>query len=223
MTPAREAIVLPLLFLTVALAGSVRPGAMLLVQPPSLFALVLAALLTGALVQSGAFDPRRVIHPSRSFLANANGVAILASLFLASSQVFSLLTPSTGLPRIILGVYFLVLMLNTMAASPDRRRILRSLGVTFGSAFILKFVILDALSNPASGRLGRALQLLLEGVTLGALTQQVQHPAAGYVAFATLGMFLVAIWLLPSAAAPGASMTRYFVERTSFDRRLDGS
>jgi hypothetical protein len=201
MTAAREAIVLPVLFLTVALAGGLRPGAPLVLPAPSLFALVLAALLVAALVQSGAFDPWRVMHPSRSVLANGNGVAVLATLFLASAQVFSLVTPESGLPRIILSVYLLVLMLNTIAAGPDRIRVLRSLGVTFAAAFILKFIVLDALSNPASGRLGRALQLLLEGVTLGALTQEVQHAAAGYVAFATLGMFLVSIWLLPARMA----------------------
>jgi hypothetical protein len=201
MTAAREAIVLPCLFLTVALAGGVRPGAAILLRPPSLFALVLATLLVAALVQSGAFDPRRVIHSSRSVLANANGIAILGALFMAGAQAFSLLTPESGLPRMVLSVYFLVLMLNTIAAGPDRARMLRSLGVTFGAAFLLKFVLLDALSNPAAGRAGRALQLLFEGVTLGAVTQEVEHPAAGYVAFATIALLLVAIWLLPSAVA----------------------
>ena len=203
MTPAREAIVLPGLFLTVALAGGVRPGAPLVLPPPSLFALVLAALLVAALVMSGAFDPRRVMNPSRSGLANANGAAVLAALFLASAQVFALLTPDSGLPRIILSVYLLVLMLNTIAAGPDRVRVLRSLGVTFGAAFILKFIVLDALSDPATSRLGRALQLLLDGVTLGVVTQAAQHPAAGYIAFATLLMFLVAIWMLPGRLTAG--------------------
>jgi len=202
MTPAREAIVLPVLFLTVALAGGLRLGAPLVLPPPSLVALVLAALLVAALVQSGAFDPRRVMNPSRSALANANGAAVLAALFVASAQIFSLLTPESGLPRIVLSVYLLVLMLNTIAAGPDRVRVLRSLGVTFAAAFILKFIVLDALSNPAAGRLGRALQLLLEGVTLGVLTQNVLHPAAGYLAFATLVMFLVSIWMLPGRDLP---------------------
>jgi hypothetical protein len=201
MTARREAIVLPLLFLTVALAGGVRPGAAIALRPPPVFALVLATLLIAALVQSGAFDPRRVLHASRGSLANANGVTILVSLFVAAAQVFSLLTPESGLPRIVLGVYFLVLMLNTIAAGPDRVSVLRSLGVTFGAAFILKFVVLDALSDGAASRLGRALQLLLEGVTLGVVTQEPQHAAAGYLAFATGAAFLIAVWLLPARTA----------------------
>ena len=197
MTAGREAIVLPVLLLTVSLVGGLRPGGVSLFPVPSLFALILALLLTGALVQSGAFDPRRVLHGSRGALANANGVVVLVAVFLASAQVFSLLMPDSGLPRIILSIYFLLLMLNTIAAGPDGAHVLRSLGVTFGAAFVLKFVVLDALSDPAASRLGRALQLLLEGVTLGAVTQEALHPAAGYLAFTTLVLFLIAIWLLP--------------------------
>lgn len=201
MTPAREAILLPLLLLTVALVGGVRPGADVTVPPPSLFALVLAVLLMGVLVQSGAYDPGRLVNGSRSMLANANGVVLLAVLFLAGAQVFSMLTPDTGLPRLVLSVYFLVLMLNTLAAAPDRVRVLRSLGVTFGAAFILKYVVLAALSDPAGSRLGRALQLLFEGITLGTVSQDVRPAAAGYLAFATVCLFLLAIWMLPPRVA----------------------
>jgi hypothetical protein len=201
MTAAREAIVLPSLFLTVVLAAGVRLGTPLVLAPPSLYTLVLAVLLASLLVQSGALDPLRLMGSSRSALANANGMVLLGALFLASAQVFTMLTPESGLPRIIMSLYFLVLMFQTMAAGPDRMRLLRSLGVTFGVAFTLKFVVLNALADPASGRLGRTLQMLLEGVTLGALTQDVQHRAAGYIAFVTVGMFLLSVWMLPARMA----------------------
>ena len=197
MTALREAIVLPALLLTVALLGSVRPGGALLLVPPTLFALVLAMLLLAAIVQSGAFDPTRVMNSERPALANANGAVVLLSVFVAAAQVFSLLTPESGLPRLVLSVYFLVLMLNTIAAAPDGTRVLRSLGVTFGAAFLLKYVVLDALADPAASRLGRALQLLLEGMTLGTVTQEAQPASAGYLAFATVVLFLVGLWLLP--------------------------
>jgi hypothetical protein len=199
MTAAREAIHLPVLFLTVTLLGGLRPGAAVMLAPPSLFALVLAVLVIGVLVQSGALAPLRVMNASRPALANLNGGVLLAALLVASAQMFSLLTPDAGLPRVLFSVYFLVLLINTMAASPDRVRVLRSLAVTFGAAFVLKFIVLDALSDPAGGRLTRVLQILFEGVTLGALTQDAQHPAAGYVAFAAVALFLVALSLLPSA------------------------
>lgn len=205
MTAAREAIYLPVLFLTVALLAGVRPGAALVLAPPSLFALVLAALLAVVLVRSGTVSPLRVMNASRRPLANMNGFMVLATLFLSSAQVFSLLTPDAGLPRILFSVYFLVQMLTTMAASPDRVRVLRSLAVIFGAAFVLNFVVLDAVSDPAGGRLTRMLQLLFEGVTFGTLTQEVHPPAAGYLAFVTIGLFLSGVSLLP--AGGGAQRT----------------
>lgn len=200
MTPAREAIVLPVLFLTVALAAGVRPGAALVVEPPSLFALVLAVLLVSVLVQSGTLDPLRLVNSSRSALANGNGIAVLGALFLASAQIFSLLTAASGIPRLVMSFYFFVLMFQTLAAAPDRVRLLRSLAVTFGAVFVLKFVVLDALADPANGRMGRAMQILLEGVTLGTLTQEPQHPAEGYIAFVTVATFLIGVWMLPPSA-----------------------
>ena len=205
MTAARESLYLPGLFLTVALLAGVRPGAPLVLAPPSLFALVLGVLLAVVLVRSGALDPLRVMHSSREALANMNGFTVLATLFLSSAQIFSLLTPDAGLPRILFSVYFLTQMLTTMAASPDRVRALRSLAVIFGAAFVLKFIVLDALSDPAGGRLARVLQLLFEGVTFGTLTQDVHHPAAGYLAFVTIGLFLIGVSLLP--AGSGAART----------------
>ena len=57
----------------------------------------------------------------------------------------------------------LVLLLNTTAAAPDHVRLLRSLAITFGALFILKFVVLSELSAPGSSRLKGVLQAMLEG------------------------------------------------------------
>ena len=203
MTAAREAIVLPGLLLTTTLLAAIRPGTSIVYEPPSLFALVLAVLLLGVLVQGGVLPVRHVVAPSRRTLANANGLVLVAALFLASAQSFALLTPAAGVPRVLFSVYFLVLMLNTLAAAPVRAAVLRSLAVTFGAAFILKFIVLDALSDPAGGRLARMIQVLFEGVTLGTLTQELQHPAAGYLAFAAIGLFLIALAMLPREAVSG--------------------
>jgi hypothetical protein len=205
MTPAREALYLPVLFLTVTLLAGLRPAGPVVLLPPSLFALVLAVLLLGALIQSGALAPLRVMNTSRPALANVSGFVLLATLFLASAQVFSLLTPDAGLPRVLFSVYFLVLMMNTLAAAPDPIRVLRSLAVTLGAALVLKFVVLEALSDPAGGRLARVVQLLFDGVTLGSLTQTAHHRAGGYIAFATLALFLISLSLLPARGREGVS------------------
>ena len=197
MTAVREALVLPGLLLTVVLLGGMRLTDHLAFVPPPLFALVLAVLLLGTLIRSGALAPERLVHAARPPLAAANGGLALVALFLASAQVFHLVTPDSGLPRLAFDVFFLVLLLNTWASAPDRTRLLRSLMVIFGSAFVFKFILLAAISDPSGGRLHRMMQVLLDGVTLGTLTQQPFHPALGYLALLTLALFLAAVALLP--------------------------
>ena len=50
-------------------------------------------------------------------------------MFFASAQAFNLTTPEAGLPRLLCNVFLLILLVNTLAASPDRVRVLRSLMV----------------------------------------------------------------------------------------------
>ena len=206
MTAAREAAQLPLLFLTVLLAGGVQIGERIAVRPPSLFGLVLAVLLIGLLVRSGALSPERLLHTSRSRLANLNGLTALVAAMLGSAQAFTLVTPEFGLPRWLVSMFLLVLLLNTLAAAPDRRRVLRSLLVILGSTFTLKFVVLSALSDPAGGRTARVLQVLFEGATLGAISQEPIPPAESYLAFATLSIFLVGTALLPGLEPPARAI-----------------
>ncbi|HKY21404.1 MAG TPA: hypothetical protein VJM31_09310 [Vicinamibacterales bacterium] len=198
MRAVTEAVYLPLIFLTVALLGGLRMTDSVALVPPPLFALVLGVLLFGVLVRGRVLAPDRLMNASRSGLQNLNGFIVILVTFLASTQVFNLMTPESGLPFLSFNVLFLVLLLNTLAGSPDRVSVLRSLAVIVGSAFTLKFIVLAALSDPGGGALKRMLLALLEGVTLGTLTQAPMHPAAGYVAFATLVLFLVGLAMLPS-------------------------
>jgi hypothetical protein len=195
----REAFVLPIVFLTVVLLGGVRVAERIALVPPSLFAFVLATLLVGVLVRCGALAPDRLMNAARPGVANVNGLMVLIAAFLASAQAFSVVTPESGLPRVLFSVLFLVLLVNTLAAAPDRSRVLRSFGVIFGSAFILKFIVLASLSDPDGGRTKRVVLALLEGVTLGTLSQEAVHPVTGYLAFFTLILFLAGLAFLPAA------------------------
>jgi hypothetical protein len=203
MTAPREAIVLPLTFLTVVLLGGVRIAERVTLVAPPPFALVLAMLLFGALVTSGVLAPQRLMDQSRSSVENMNGLVVLLAVFAASAQAFNAATPVSGLPRVLFHILFLVLLLNTLAASAGRLHLLRSLLVIFGSAFTLKFVVLAGLSDPAGGQLSRVLQAIFEGVTLGMVTQGALHPATAYLAFFALVLFLFGLMMLPpSVAAP---------------------
>ena len=213
MTATREAIVLPSIFLTVALCAGARMGQSLVLVPPSLFALILGVLLIRLLIQSGTLRPDQLLSPERSSLANINGAIVFLTVWLAGAQIFAMLIPENGLPRLVFSLFFLILLLNTAAAGPDRRRLLQSLAVTFGSVFVLKFVVLAALSEPGTGWLKRVLLAMVEGITLGTLTQDVLHPASGYIALLALGLFLIGIFLLPFRVPP---------ERTALQQLTSG-
>ena len=202
MTAIREAVVLPLIFLTVTLLGGVRLGTGVALAPPSLFTLVLATMLIAALVRSGALAPDRLLHGSRPILANTNGATVLATLFAAAAQLLGMLTPHSGLPLFFVSVFLFVLLLNTLVAQPDRVRLLRSLAVILGSALVLKFVVLASLSGPSGSRTARVLVALFDAATFGTIAQEPQSPGGGYLAFVATGLFLVGAAALP-AARPG--------------------
>jgi len=197
MNRTLEVFSLPLLFLTVTLLGGLRVDARVVFAPPPLSALVLAMLLIAALVRCGAVAPERLLNGQRPALANVTGAVVLVTLFAAAVQAFNLVIPEAGLPRIAVIVFLFLLLLNTIAASADRTHVLRSTAVIVGSTFVLKFIVLAALSDTAGGWLKRVLLASLEGVTLGTLTQPRLAPVTGYVAFAALAMFLAGLALLP--------------------------
>jgi hypothetical protein len=199
MSAAREAVVLPLIFLTVTLLAGLQIGPSVALVPPSLFSLVLGTMLLTALVRAGALAPVRLLHGSRSVLANANGMVVLATLFAAAAQVLGMLTPRSGLPLFFVDVFLFVLLLNTLVAQPDRVRLLRSLAVILGSALVLKFVVLASLSSPAGGRTARVLAALFDAATFGTIAQEPQAPGAGYAAFFAVGLFLIGVSALPPA------------------------
>jgi len=96
-------------------------------------------------------------------------------------------------------VFLLALLVNTLVARPDRVRLLRSIAVILGSGLIVKFVILAGLSQPSSSTTARVLIALFDAATFGAIAQEPQPAAAGYLAFAACALLLAATALLPAA------------------------
>lgn len=210
LPPFREAFVLPALFLTVAFAGGFRlsPEGAVQLLPPSLMTLVLAVLLLGVMARSRLLFPELLVGEERTALENACGGAVLLALFLGSAQLFNCLTPDAGLLRVLVVVFFFFLLWNTMAAQPDRLRLLRSLLVVFGGAFILKYVMLAALYEPEGGMLKRVLTTVLEGVSLGSLEHRPDAPAVGYVAFFSIGLYFIGLVMLPRPRVTALAVRR---------------
>jgi hypothetical protein len=194
-----EACVLPAVFLTVILIGALRPGVAAPLVPPTPAALLAAVVLLALLVRSGAVVPERLMHASRGALANTNGLIVLVTLFVASAEIVTLLVPDNGVPALIGWTVLTSLLAQALVIGPDRVRLLRGLLVTFGAAFVLKFILLAAISSPAESRVGRALQILFEGATLGTISQRPPHPLDAYLAFATIGLYLFGVAWLPAA------------------------
>lgn len=196
----RESFTLPLLFLSVAAAGGFRmPAAATGMQflPPPVMALVLAVLLMGVMVRAGLLAPTVLVNDDRTGFENASGAAVLGALFLGSAQVIQCLAPESGLLHLLYYTFMTVLLWNTLAAAPDRMRLLHSLFVIFGSAFLLKYVALASLYDPEGGVMRRVVTTLLEGVALGTLQHAPFAPVTGYVAFFVVLVYLVALTLLP--------------------------
>lgn len=197
MTPLREAYGLPLTFLTVVLIGGIRLTTPVAIVPPTLFSLVLGTILLAVFVQSGVVDLAALVHPARPALANVNGVLALIALFVAGAQVISRLTPEAGAPALGVSVLFFVTLLQLAAGALDRERCLRVWAVTLLAAFVVKFVVLAALAGPSDRALARALQALVDGLTFGSLSAPVERAAAGYLAFAMIGIYFFGLILLP--------------------------
>jgi hypothetical protein len=196
MTVVRESFVLPGIFLTVALLGGLRIAQNVRLMPPSLMTMVLALLLLGCLVRSRALIPEHFLNSRRTAPENLSGLAVLLSLFVASAQVFNLISPESGLLYLVFSTFFLVQLLTTLAAVRARIPLLQALLILLGSAFLIRFVALEGLYSPDGGMLQRVLIVLMEGASLGSLDYQPHAPVTGYVAFATLALFMTGLFLL---------------------------
>jgi len=211
--------VLPLLLLVVAAGGGFRSGVTdgaWRFLPPTPMTLVLGLLLVGVLVRTGVLAPWRLLGPHRTSLANANGALLLGILLVASAQVFTALSPEAGLFQVLASVFFLLMLLNTLAAQPTRTRAMQSLGVVLLAAFVLKYVVLDALYAPEGSLARRVVTTLLEGVSLGALGYTSHGTATAYVAFVVVLAYLFALVLLPGEGPWDTSIT----VTTASDARL---
>jgi hypothetical protein len=190
---------LPFVFLTVALLGGLRVGSedhAFIFLPPPLITLVLAVLLMLLFVRGSLIELRLWIAGNHPPLANVSHIWILLTLFFASAQAFNSVLPERGLLHWLFSFFFLWTLWNNQFSSFDARRLLRSLAVLFGTAFVLKHLLLASLYAPDGGWLKRAAGLLAQGVTLGALDAPAFAPATGYISFFTLGLYIAGLMLL---------------------------
>jgi hypothetical protein len=189
-------ILLPLLFLTVALLGGLRISteghAFVFVAPP-LVTLLLAVLLMLLFVRGRLVEFNRWVAGDREPLTNISHVWMLLTLFFASAQAFNSVLPERGLLHWLFSFFFLWTLWNNQFSSFDPRRLLRSLTVLFGTAFVLKHVLLSSLYSPDGGWLKKLAGTLLQGASLGTLDAPAFAPATGYISFFTLALYVAGL------------------------------
>src|SRR6266498_2323469 len=191
-------ILLPLLFLTVTLLGGLRISAahaFIFVSPP-LVTLVLAVLLMLLFVRGRLVELNRWVASDRPPLTNISHGWMLLTLFFASAQALNYVLPERVLLHWLFSFFFLWTLWNNQFSSFDARRLLRSLKVLFGTAFVLKHILLASLYSPEGGWLKQVAAALLQGASLGTLDAPASAPATGYISFFTLALYVAGLLLL---------------------------
>ena len=192
-------VVLPFLFLTVALLGGLRIGAengtFIFIAPP-LVTLLLATLLMLLLVRGGLLRLHQWVGSDFPPFTNVAHIWMFITVFFASAQAFNSVLPERGLLHWLFSFFFLWTLWNNQFSSFDARRLLRSLAILFGTAFVLKHMLLASLYSPDGSWLKRVAGTLLQGVALGTLDAPAFAAVTGYIAFFTLALYVAGLILL---------------------------
>lgn len=200
-------VVLPTIFLTVAMLGGLRVSAetrgFVFLAPP-LITLILAVLLMALFVRAGALNLRAWVSSRQPTLTNISHLLTLLAVFFASAQAFNSVLPESGLFHWLFSFFFLWTLWNNQFSEFDPRRLLRSLVVLFGTAFALKHLLLAGFYGPDQGWLKKIAGLFLEGISLGTIDVPAFTPATGYISFFALALYVAGLALLaPAPDEPG--------------------
>lgn len=202
-------VVLPMLFLTVALLGGLRVDAenrTFIFIVPALVTLFLGVLLMLLLIRGRLIVFRQWVGNELPPLTNIVHIWILITLFFASVQAFNSVLPERGLLHWLFSFFFLWTLWNNQFSSFDPPRLLRSLAILLGTAFVLKHILLASLYSPEGGWLKRIAGTLLQGVSLGTLDEPNFAPATGYICFFTLALYVAGLILLAFAGRDEADL-----------------
>jgi len=156
---------------------------------------VLAVLLMLLFVRGDLIELRSWLASHHPPLRNVSHIWLLLTLFSRRRRrQFS--SAGTWLITLALLILFLWTLWNNQFSSFDARRLLRSLVVLFGTAFVLKHMLLASLYSPDGGWLKRLTGALVQGVSLGTLDAPMFAPATGYISFFTLGLYIAGLVLM---------------------------
>jgi len=194
-------VLLPFVFLTVAMLGGVRisglDGAFVFVRP-ALVCLIFAAILLVLFARSRVLELDGWFSESYPMTKNVANAFVIATLFCAATQVFNSLIPEQGLAFWIVAFCFFWTLWNNLFTDFDTQKLFRSLGALFALAFLSKYLLLANLTAPA----GRTwFEALMENPGQEAVTRLLDLPrfsgATGYIQFFAVALFLLGLYLFP--------------------------
>ncbi len=198
---------MPTILLTVGLLGGLRIDAQtrqFVFLAPPLVTLVLAILLGSLFVRAGAIDLHRWLAIEQPMLTNVAHLLTLMALLFASAQAFNSVLPESGLLHWMFSFFFLWTLWTNQFSAFDPRRLLKSLIVLFGTAFVLKHLFVSGLYAPEGGWFKRIAAALLQGI---AVDVPAFAPVTGYVSFFALALYVVGLLLMaPVPVQPGGSL-----------------
>lgn len=196
----RTYLLIPFLFLTVALLGGLRIGSEksdFIFVRPALFCLISAAILLVLFFRAGLLRLDGWFSEDFSTLKNVANGAVVVSLFAASVQIFNSLLPELGLPFWVVAFCFFWTLWNNLFAEFDTRRLIRSLGALFGLAFVVKYLILLNLTAPATESWWQGIVANPGKESVTWLFSLPRYAAAtGYIQFFTVIFYLLGLFLL---------------------------
>lgn len=198
-------ILLPMIFLTVALLGGLRIDAetkAFLFYPPPLVTLIFSVMVMLLFVRGRAVELDKWLRSDQPVLTNVSHTLILLTLYFGTAQVFNTVLPERGLLKALFCFFFLWTLWNNQFSNFDARRLLRSLGVLFGTAFFLKYMFMPSLFAPGGGFVKSVAGLFLEVGTLGTIDTLTFAPVTGYISFFTLLLYVAGLILLTPTPEP---------------------
>lgn len=201
-------ILLPLLFLTVALMGGLRlasPDNAFVFMSPALICLFFAVVLLVLFVRGGLIAFDAWFSDDYSTSHNISNGVLMLSLFAATAQVFNSVLPETGLPFWVVSFCFAWSLWNNLFAEFDNKKLLRSMVALFAFAFVAKYVVLAGLTAPVGE--GGWLRSMIENPAKETVTWLLELPkysaGTGYIQFFCLLLYFAGLYMLPKSAPPG--------------------
>jgi hypothetical protein len=164
----------------------------------------MAALLSSLFLRGRLVRLEAWLGSRHGVLTNVSHALTLLTLFFASAQAFNSVLPEEGLLHWMFAFFFLWTLWNDQFSAFEPFRLLRSLGVLFGTAFVLKHMILAGLYAPGGSWSRRLAGLIFEGLSFGTLDVPAVASATGYISFFTLALYVAGLALVaPTPDEPG--------------------